>query len=253
MKQSFLPISKLSNKPYSNILGFPKATKKQLQSRIAELKKIGIKSLAFEGDTLIGTLNVLGKGYVGIVLLAKIHNKKVAVKIRRTDSQRDGMKNEAKLLEIANKAKVGPKIIQSSKNFLVMEYLDGKKIFDWIKELNGKGKTSKLKSTVKKVLEDCYELDQLGLDHGELSSITKHVIVGKSKTTLIDFESSSMNRHVSNVTSASQAIFIGSGISKMVKKIYKIPPKAKMIKALRAYKNEQTRENFDNVLSVLKL
>ena len=253
MQQSFLPISKLSNKPYSNILGFPKATKRQLQSRVAELKKIGIKSLAFEGDTLIGTLNVLGKGYVGIVLLAKIHNKKVAVKIRRTDSQRDGMKNEAKLLEIANRAKVGPKIIQSSKNFLVMEYLDGKKIFDWIKELNGKGKTSKLKSAVKKVLEDCYKLDQLGLDHGELSSITKHVIVGKSKTTMIDFESSSMNRRVSNVTSASQAIFIGSGISKMVKKIYKTPPKAKMIKALRAYKNEQTRESFDNVLSVLKL
>jgi len=253
MQQSFLPISKLSNKPYSNILGFPKATKRQVQSRIVELKKIGIKSLAFKGDTLIGTLNVLGKGYVGIVLLAKLHNKKVAVKIRRTDSQRDGMKNEAKLLEIANKAKVGPKIIQSSKNFLVMEYLDGKKIFDWVKELNGKGKTLKLKLTVKKVLEDCYKLDQLGLDHGELSSITKHVIVGKSKTTMIDFESSSMNRRVSNVTSASQAIFIGSGISKMVKKIYKIPPKAKMIKALRAYKNEQTRESFDNVLSVLKL
>ena len=251
-RQAFLPIRKLTEQPYSNILCFPKANKKQLQSRSKELQKLKINSICFEGASLIGKLKVLGKGYVGIVVLAKQNNKKVAVKIRRTDSQRDGMVNEAKLLELANKARAGPKVIKSSKNFLVMEYLDGEKVFDWIKQLKGKGASTKLKKTVKKVLEDCYRLDQSGLDHGELSSITKHVIVGK-KVTLIDFESSSTNRRVSNVTSACQAIFIGSGISKMVKKIYKIPPKPRMIKVLRVYKNEQTRESFDDVLKVLRL
>lgn len=251
-RQIFLPISKLAEKPYSDILGFPKTNKKQLQSRVKELQKLKINSVCFDGASLIGKLYVLGKGYVGIVVLAKLKQKKVALKIRRTDSQRDGMKNEAKLLELANKSNAGPKVIQSSKNFLVMEYLDGEKIFDWIKQLKGKGASLKLKKTVKKVLEDCYRLDQSGLDHGELSSISKHVIVGK-KVTLIDFESSSTNRRVSNVTSACQAIFIGSGISKMVKKIYKIPPKPKMIKVLRAYKNEQTRKSFDGVLKVLRL
>ena len=72
-------------------------------------------------------------------------------------------------------------------------------LIKWLTEV-----LTKLKKTVKKVLEDCYRLDQLGLDHGELSNISKHVIVGK-KTTLIDFESSSTNRRVSNVTSACQA------------------------------------------------
>ena len=251
-RQVFLPIRKLVELPYSNILGFPKANKKQIQSRIKELQKLKINSVCFEGSSLIGKLHVLGKGYVGIVVLAKQNKNKVALKIRRTDSQRDGMKNEAKLLEIANKAKAGPKVIQSSKNFLVMEFLDGEKIFDWIKQLKGRGASEKLKKTVKKVLEDCYRLDQLELDHGELSSISKHVIIGK-KTTLIDFESASTNRRVSNVTAACQAIFIGSGISKMVNKIYKIPPKSKMIKVLRIYKNEQTRKSFDDVLQVLRL
>ncbi|HET6517074.1 MAG TPA: RIO1 family regulatory kinase/ATPase [Nitrosopumilaceae archaeon] len=251
-RQVFLPIRKLAEPPYSNILGFPKASKTQLQSRIKELQKLKVTAVCFEGSSMIGKLYVLGKGYVGIVVLAKQNQNKVALKIRRTDSQRDGMKNEAKLLETANKVKAGPKVIKSSKNFLVMEYLDGKKIFEWIKELKGKGASTKLKKTVKKVLEDCYKLDQLGLDHGELSSISKHVIVGK-KTSLIDFESASTNRRASNVTAACQAIFIGSGISKMVKKIYKIPPKSKMITALRAYKNEQTRKSFDFVLKVLRL
>jgi len=162
------------------------------------------------------------------------------------------MRNEAKLLKIANDAGVGPKLIDSSKNFMVMEFLDGSRIIDWIKELKGKGSAAKIKKTARKILEDCYKLDQIGLDHGELSSITKHVIVGK-KITLLDFESSSTDRRVSNVTSATQGLYIGSGISKYIKRIYKIPSKQKIIDALRAYKKEQTRESFDNVLSVLKL
>jgi len=206
----------------------------------------------FEGHTRLGTLNVLGKGYVGIVVLAKRKNDKVAVKIRRTDSPRDGMKNEGKLLKLANDAGVGPKLIDSSKNFMVMEFLDGTRIIDWIKELKGKGSAAKIKKIARKILEDCYKLDKTGLDHGELSSIAKHVIIGK-KITVIDFESSSTERRVSNVTSATQGLYIGSGISKIITKIYKIPSKQKIIKLLRIYKKEQTRKSFDDLLVILRL
>ena len=103
------------------------------------------------------------------------------------------------------------------------------------------------------MLEDCYRLDQIGFDHGELSNISKHVIVGKTKSTLIDFESSSTNRRPSNVTSATQAIFIGSGIAKKVQKIYKNPSKQKIIDALKQYKQDRTQESFENLLRILKL
>ena len=253
MRQSFLSISKLSEKPYAIIIGYPKATKRQVELRIAQMKKLGINSISFQGDLKLGSINVLGKGYVGIVVLAKKQTKKVAVKIRRTDSQRKEMQSEAKLLKIANSVGVGPCLIDSSKNLMIMEYLDGKKIGMWIKELKGKGSVSKLKSIIRKTLEDCYNLDRIGLDHGELSSIAKHVIIGKSKTTIIDFESASTKRRASNVTSATQGVFIGSGISKSVRKIYKIPSKDKMIEVLRNYKYSPTRESFDKLLKVLKL
>ena len=253
MQQSFLSISKLSEKPYTTIIGYPKATKRQVELRIAQMKKLGINSISFQGDLKLGLINVLGKGYVGIVVLAKKQKKNVAVKIRRTDSQRKEMQSEAKLLKIANSVGVGPSLIDSSKNFMIMEYLDGKKIGMWIKELKGKGSVSKLKSIIRKTLEDCYNLDRIGLDHGELSSITKHVIIGKLKTTIIDFESASTKRRASNVTSATQGIFIGSGISKSIQKIYKIPSKDKMIEVLRNYKHNPTRESFDKLLKVLKL
>ena len=253
MPPSFISIKKFSEKPYSGILGYPKATSRQIKSRINELEKLKIKSISLIGPTTLGKLAILGKGYVGVVVLAKRNTKQVALKIRRTDSQRKEMKNESNLLKIVNSVSVGPKMILGSKNFLVMEYLEGTKISEWIQDLKGTGSSKKLKSTIRSVLEDCYKLDQIGFDHGELSNISKHVIVGKSKSTLIDFESSSTKRRPSNVTSAAQAIFIGSGIARKVQKIYKNPSKKKIIGALKQYKQDRSQENFENLLSVLKL
>lgn len=252
MKQSFLPIKSLSEAPHSQILGYPNATRIQIKSRIAELEKLGITGVAFTGPMLIGRTCVLGKGYTGIVVLAKRGTGKVALKIRRTDSPRNTMEGESILLKAANRVRVGPKLIASSRNFVVMEFLDGRKIQDWISETGGKQKANEVKSVVRKVLQDCFVLDQLGLDHGELSYISKHVIVGK-KITLIDFESSSLERRASNVTSATQGLYIGSGLAKIIRKIYPVPPKQKIIGALRKYKDDRTGESFEGVLEVLKL
>jgi len=253
MERSFISIKKFSEKPYSNILGYPKATERQIKSRIDELEKLKIKSICLFGPTTLGNLAILGKGYVGLVVIAKKGNKEVALKIRRTDSQRKNMKNESVLLKLVNSVKVGPKMIDVSKNFLIMEYLKGEKFSEWIEMLKGTGSARKLKSTIKNVLEDCYRLDQIGFDHGELSNISKHVIVGETKSSLIDFESSSTKRRPSNVTSITQAFFIGSGISKKAQKIYKNPPKEEIIQALSAYKQEKSRENFEKLLKILKL
>ena len=91
MAHSFIPIKKFADEPYSKILGYPKATNRQIKSRISELEKLEIKSISLIGPTTIGKLAILGKGYVGIVVLAKKGNKQVALKIRRTDSQRKEM------------------------------------------------------------------------------------------------------------------------------------------------------------------
>ena len=252
MNSSLVPTSKLVKEPYSLILGYPKATRGELIKRHSELKKLGITAVSFQGETILNNIHVLGKGYVGVVVLAKLRKKDVALKIRRIDSSRSEMKSEAKLLKIANKVNVGPKLVDSSKNFIIMEYLDGQKITDWVRELKGRGSAAKLKSVVRQVLEDCYTLDTIHLDHGELSYIHKHVIVGKFPC-IIDFESGSTNRRTSNVTSATQSIFIGSALSSIVKNIIKIPNKKKLIDPLKKYKHDQSRENFDEILKMLGL
>ena len=250
MTKSFIPISKLSLHPYSRILGFPKPTKREITNRIQEMKKLGIKSVSFDGPTELEGLKILGKGYVGVVVLAKIKNNVFAVKIRRIDAPRKRMQDEARFQKIANDVNVGPKLIQASKNFLVMEYIKGEKIINWAKKTETK--SPEIRHVINNVLRDCFLLDHAGLDHGELSTIDKHVIVNKS-ITIIDFESSSIKRKASNVSAAVQAIFIGTGLSKIIKKKIRVPEKTSIINVIRKYKKNPTEENFLDITSELKL
>ena len=251
MIQRFQPISVFKKDPYKKILTFPQVTESEITKRMVELRKLGITHISFTGPLQIEKCHILGKGYVGMVVLAKKRSRVVALKIRRTDSPRKNMTNEAKLLKTANKLEIGPKFIKNSKNFLIMEYIDGEKIIDWAKKSETKAK--EIRSVVKNVLRECFLLDDAGLDHGELSTIDKHVIVNKKGNTIIDFESSSVNRKPSNVTGATQGILIGTGLAKIIQKKIKIPSKKKIIYLIRVYKKNPTLENFQSLTIGLKL
>ena len=65
---------------------------------------------------------------------------------------------------------------------------------------------------------------------------------------MIDFETASINRRVSNVTSVCQYFFLGSQIADKVKEIIGKVNERKLINALRTYKRKRTRENFEKIL-----
>ena len=251
MTDHFQPISIFKKDNYKKILAFPKVKESEIEKRIIELRKLGVTHISFTGPLQIDKCNILGKGYVGMVVLAKKSGKIVALKIRRTDSPRKNMSDEAKLLKIANEINIGPKFIKNSKNFLIMEFIDGEKIIEWAKK--SKTKSKELYPVINNVLRECYLLDSVGLDHGELSTIDKHVIVGKNRSTIIDFESSSTKRVSSNVSAATQAIFIGTGLAKIIRKKIQVPRRDKIIRLVRNYKKLRTKESFDDLVQGLKL
>ena len=146
MEHSFISIKKFADEPYSKILGYPKATSRQIKLRINELEKLKIKSISLTGPTTIGNLSILGKGYVGVVVIAKKGSKEIALKIRRMDAPRKNMKDESILLKLVNSVDVGPKMYDVSKNFLVMEYLEGEKFSDWIDFVKRNWKCKKIKN-----------------------------------------------------------------------------------------------------------
>jgi len=250
MNSRLVATSALVDEPYSSILGYPKSSRDELESRVNELKSIGVQGILFEGNSKIGKLDVLGKGCVSVVVKAVIDDQIVALKIRRLDADRESMEREAEMLKIANSVGVGPKHIGSSKNCVLMDLANGIKIIDLIMKMDNK--KSEIKSVALDVLEQCYKLDKIGLDHGELSNLNKHVIVGDA-VTIIDFESASVKRRVANVTAATQCLFIGSAIARKVCKLLKIGARDEIIRSLREYKSDKSKENLERLQKVLGL
>jgi putative serine/threonine protein kinase len=236
---------RLIEEPYASIVCYPMATKRELRKRLAELGKLGIAALEFTGEKQVVNVHVLGKGCVGLVAIAYMDGEKVALKIRRTDADRASMRREAELLRMANVVNVGPKLLGASKDFLVMQFVEGELLPKWLEEKVGRART---KTVLRDVLEQCWRLDVAGLDHGELSRAPKHVIVtAEDNAFIVDFESASVNRRPSNVTSICQFLFISEFSRKVAEKLGCRDGKT-VIDALRRYKKNVNRVNFDNVL-----
>ena len=154
----------------------------------------------------------------------------------------------------ANAAKVGPRLLEVSKNFLLMEFVEGTHFPQWIENLNENDVQSRARWVMREVLEQCYRLDEAGLDHGELSNAPKHIIVDVDDLPhLVDFETASINRRVSNVTSVCQYFFMRSQVAeKITEKVDKVDEK-ELIKALQTYKRNRTRKNFEKILQIAYL
>ena len=248
-KPIIIPVDQLTQEPYASVLCFPNPTGSELQKRVAELSRLGVTALEFSGAASVFgvAVPVLGKGFVGIVVIAHLNGERVAVKIRRTDADRANLLHEGNMLSKANSVKVGPKLISASKNFLNMQLIDGELLPNWLK--TNKDKTA-VKCVLREVLEQCYRLDLIGLDHGELSKAPKHLIVDKAeKTFILDFETASLERRVANVTAVCQYLFGGnSSAAKILDEIFVEKNRLELIDLLKAYKKNKNRENFESLL-----
>jgi putative serine/threonine protein kinase len=238
-----VPIEELSVKRYASIICYPRPTKEEIINRIEELKHLGVKAVEFFGEASAFNVPVLGKGYVGIVVVAHVDNKRFALKMLRVDTGRQSLQREAELLAKANSVKVGPILRDVSKNFLLMKLIDGKLVKNWLE-------TRREPETVRKVMADifeqCWRLDEIGLDHGELSKAPKHLLVEKTNEPfIVDFEAASLERNVANVTAVCQFLFMGkSSVAQALTKTLGEINRADLISVLRSYKKNRNRQNF---------
>jgi len=233
---------------------YPRHDLRELRRRIKELKKLGVTAVEFAGDKTAFNVPVLGKGYVGVVVTAITDQGKVALKVRRVDAGRTGMQHEAEMLRKANSIGVGPDLLNVTENFILMEFIKGTLLPQWIKMLEGKETKPRVRKVLRAVLEQCWRLDETGLDHGELSRAPKHVIINVNDNPyLIDFETASLHRRVSNVTSICHFLFIRSQVAKTIKKKLGEISQKELIRALKTYKQKRTRENFEKILNVCGL
>ena len=237
------------------LLAYPSKEDRVIQARLKELKLLGISCLNEGGNDYIQGIPIIGKGYCGVILRANWknavgHESQVALKVRRFDAPHDSFEKEALNLQCANTQDVGPLIYAYSQNFIAMELLSGLTIYDW---LHSEASRSRIIPAIHDLLWQCFRLDQVGLDHGNLRCITEHVIMHNRRPVLIDFSSSSRDRRPSNVTTLIQGLFWSTVIPSLLQRHLQLPQRADLLPLLRKYKQSPTRARFLDILSGIEL
>jgi len=234
----------------SRFLTYPQDNPEELKNRIDELRAAHITALQFRGPTRIDGIPLLGKGCVGIVVQATLDNTTIALKIRRADANRFDMTDEARLLRTANSVNVGPRLITATRNFLAMELFKGEPLFKWAQI---RRERRAIRFVIRRLLLDCFKLDSIGLDHGELSRAPKNVLIGlDGSACIVDFETASTSRRVANVTSLLQYFMFGQLSRKIgARRLFK--NKKSLVKALAAYKQDNSVTNFHKILEKLSV
>ncbi|MEM0194523.1 MAG: serine/threonine protein kinase [Metallosphaera sp.] len=148
-----------------------------------ELNSEGIIRAHSFGKTRLGKLSVLGKGKTGVVVLTEDGN---ALKIRRSDSPKESLELEARMQIMAGNA--APKVLKYGKNFILMEYVSGRHL-----------EKREAISVLIDLINRAYFLEQAGLEHKELVTPWRNVLVSGERTYIIDYDSVSLKERAFNV------------------------------------------------------
>ena len=245
------PLSELTRTPFIQILTYPKISTRVAESRIRQLKTLGVEELVFRGRTKIGRLGLLGLGTVGVVVQAEAEGRSYALKIRRTDANRPDMNDEFRLTSLANRVGVGAPVFRRTKDLMLMGLLDYIEIEEWLRALEGPGRRSKVREMIHQTLNQCRKLDIISLDHGQLSNLRKHVVIAKGRPWVIDFESASTARKPRNVTTAAQYLLVGGVVSPTIRRFLGIRDTGLLLRLLRAYKEDLSDICYAKILEWL--
>ncbi|MDD3084102.1 MAG: hypothetical protein PHP82_03705 [Candidatus ainarchaeum sp.] len=142
------------------------------------------------------------KGWSSNIWLIKNDEGKIFVKkeVREKSNRKNLAEREGKMLALANSIKIGPKLIETNyeKNFVIMEYIVGKKFLEFVfsKEFEKMNK-KEVYDLIKELLRQGIALDEIGLRHNQLQIgknilVTKKILKKKIIPIIIDFEKSSL-------------------------------------------------------------
>jgi putative serine/threonine protein kinase len=236
--------------PYLTVLTYPRPDLRAAKARIKQLRALGVRSVTFQGKTKIGRLGLVGIGTVGIVIKATTGEGKLyALKIRRADANRESLLEEFRLTQVANRLRVGATVYGRTKDFILMQYVGGPELEDYVKGASGRGSAKRVRDVAHSLMNQCRKLDLVGLDHGELSNLRKHVIMEGETPYIIDFESASQKRVTKNVTTAAQYLFLGSSLAPRVRRLLSIRRSDDVLEALKRYKKEMSDESYVRLLA----
>ncbi len=178
----------------------------------------------------IRSIKYFAQGKRSQVYLGHYTNKKIIIKARKPSAPQNITKKEADHLRLLNRRGIGPKLLFAEKDFLAEEFVEGKRITEFIAEEKSK---SKIKTILLAALQQSFLLDRLNLVKEEMHRPHKHLLVSYPKLTMIDFERMHSAKKPHNLTQFIQYILCSKNL--LAKKGFKVDS-AKLISLAKAYK-----------------
>jgi len=241
-------IMQLDDPRLTKVLSYPKFCEEKYHNVVEELKTMSVENIASMGRLQLGKFHALGKGCISVVIAGNIHGRTVALKVLRSDANRLDLMGEASRLSMANECGVGPRLIASAKHVIAMDYIEGSYLIRWLKEARAK---EELVGVLREILKQCYELDQVGLDHGELSNAKKHILIdSRGSPFIIDFETASTKRRARNLISILSYIFLNENIATLICKCVEWEDNA-FLNSIRNYKHDPSKATYEAILSTI--
>lgn len=178
------------------------------------------------------------------VYLGYYKNKKVIIKARKNSAPKNITKKEADYLKLLNRYRIGPKLFFAEKDFLAEEFVEGKRITEFIAEEKSR---SKIKIILLAALQQSFLLDRLHLVKEEMHRPHKHLLVSYPRLAMIDFERMHSAKKPHNVTQFVQYILCSKAL--LAKKGFRIDS-VKLISLAKQYKQKPARKNFQRFLKI---
>lgn len=250
-------IEDISSLRQLDVISYPRRDPDEARKRLKRLRELGVTHVEFTGRTEINGVKILGKGTTSIVLKVYVKEKPLAAKILRLDANRESVSPEAERVAMANRLGIGPKLIGHTDEVLLLELLEGKNILEALGEvlaLPPEERRETLKDLIREILTQCFELDRIALDHGQLSRPDKHLYVTPDgRVKIIDFETSSTSRRPSNLTSILQFLLVSGLHSGRVRDVLGVKSLDEIFPHLKRYKKNPNVEMFGQILKILNI
>ncbi|WP_448577827.1 serine/threonine protein kinase [Thermosphaera sp.] len=235
----------------ARIICFPLSKCNVFNERLDSLISNGFIYFLETGWSFQG-LRLIGKGYSGVVVLAKHARHGLGVlKLRRLDSRRESLRHEGLIMRLAHETGLAPRLFIEHDDYIFREYLPPWECvaFDEFVETSvSRGDLTVLNSLLKTLLARLNALDRAKIDHGELNRPGDHILVCRDRLVLIDWESARKSNAPRNVTSVFSHLVFRSPFKEVLLDYFKWSP-AVVVEKLKHYKKTYDFNFIEELLS----
>ncbi|MFP4118490.1 MAG: hypothetical protein ACLFTH_00355 [Candidatus Woesearchaeota archaeon] len=166
--------------------------------------RVDVQALQKKLPVYCQDIRLLSRGKRGVIFRSYCKGKDVAIKMAHPSSKaNNAILQEAQNLKRANRLGIGPALLESNDDYVMMEFIQGRLIGEFLSDETVP--SDEVRTVLARVIDQLFILDNAGINKQELTNPYKHIIVTDDFTpVLIDFERARVSLRPSNLTQFSQ-------------------------------------------------